>query len=644
MVVVKDANGCESPFNVFNNLFIAEKCPIRENGITLSYTCDPFRTFLGLINVSGGTPPYLYSLDGVTYQTGSHWNNGVPAGLYTIWVKDATGLILLFTVAVTEKCSPVIVVTTSVQPANCGINGVITVNATNGVPPYTYSIDGINFQSSNQFTGLTPANYTIKVKDATSSISSIFVIVGTSCLTVNATTTSSTCGNNNGSITVQASNGTAPYLYSMDGINYVTTNNFTNLGAGSYTVYIKDATGGTGSAGAVITDIAAPVITSVTATPTECINHTGTITINSQGGTTPVLYSIDGILFTGNPAFTNLAAGNYNPKLKDANGCIATAAATVIVNNNITADAGNDVSVCEGKTVVLSGTSNAAQVIWTPATGLSDPSLLQPNASPPVSTMYYLIATSGDCNKKDSVTVMVNPAPVANAGQGSTICFGQNAVLHGNGGSSCLWQPATYLSDAASCDPQVIKPLSSITYKLIVTDAKGCTSLGNSVATIDVTPPPKIFAGNDTSIAVNESLQLNAIDINNSGFSSYSWFPAIALSNPAIQSPVATPKTNTTYIVTAQTPAGCEGRDTINIKVFKEPGIFVANAFTPNGDGRNDVLKAIPVGIKTFKHFSIYDRFGTKVFSTSDPNIGWDGKTKKAVQQYRRLSMDRGWR
>ena len=64
--------------------------------------------------------------------------------------------------------------------------------------------------------------------------------------------------------------------------------------------------------------------------------------------------------------------------------------------------------------------------------------------------------------------------------------------------------------------------------------------------------------------------------------------------------------------------------------MFLKADIYVPNAFSPNGDGKNDVLKAIPVGIKIFKSFTVFDRFGQKVFWTSDANKGWDGKVNNS--------------
>jgi gliding motility-associated-like protein len=80
------------------------------------------------------------------------------------------------------------------------------------------------------------------------------------------------------------------------------------------------------------------------------------------------------------------------------------------------------------------------------------------------------------------------------------------------------------------------------------------------------------------------------------------------------------------YTVLATTSAGCKGEASVNLKVYKGPEIYVPTAFTPNGDGRNDVFKPFPVGIKAYTYFRVYNRWGQLVYSTSDFNRGWDGK------------------
>jgi len=199
--------------------------------------------------------------------------------------------------------------------------------------------------------------------------------------------------------------------------------------------------------------------------------------------------------------------------------------------------------------------------------------------------------------------------------------------LNGSGSDYYSWSPDLYLSDPNTPAPIVNKPSGTITYHLSVTDVNGCHSLKASSVTITVTPPPSISIGNDTTLLAGQPVLLEVVDINNSGFVHFEWTPATGLDNAGSRNPVAYPLTSTTYTVLAATSAGCQATGSRSIKVFDVAGIFVPNAFTPNGDGHNDVLKAIPVGIREFTYFAIFNRWGQKIFFTANPAIGWDGHT-----------------
>ena len=205
--------------------------------------------------------------------------------------------------------------------------------------------------------------------------------------------------------------------------------------------------------------------------------------------------------------------------------------------------------------------------------------------------------------------------------------------MHGSGGVVYLWSPSTYLDNTTIPNPKVMNPSAgSITYHLSITDANGCKSQTESLVKITVSPFAKVFAGNDTAIAFNQPLQLNAVDVNNSGFTTYVWSPSYGLNNPAISNPVANLDRDIVYTVNTKTSSGCEGTAFIKVKVYKGPEIYVPTAFTPDGDGRNDILKAIVVGMKEFHYFSIYNRWGQLLFTTSDHRKGWDGKIQGVPQ------------
>jgi hypothetical protein len=190
----------------------------------------------------GGTTPYQFSLDGITYQA-SNIFTGLAAGAYTVTIKDASNCINTTAVVNIVNTSGATVTAIS-SNTTCGAsNGSITATGLGGATPYQYSLDGITYQVSNIFTGLAAGAYTVTIKDANNCIntSSILNVNSNSGATVTAISNNTTCGANNGSITSTGLGGTTPYQYSLDGITYQVSNIFTGLAAGAYTVTIKDA-------------------------------------------------------------------------------------------------------------------------------------------------------------------------------------------------------------------------------------------------------------------------------------------------------------------------------------------------------------------------------------------------------------------
>lgn len=133
------------------------------------------------------------------------------------------------------------------------------------------------------------------------------------------------------------------------------------------------------------------------------------------------------------------------------------------------------------------------------------------------------------------------------------------------------------------------------------------------------------FAGHDTLVAKNQPVYLNA---NGYAGTTYSWQPSTGLNSDIIENPIATFDNDVQYKLHSVTKEGCESDSKLVIKRWAGPALYVATVFSPNNDLRNDVLHVFPVGIKLFKHFSIYDRFGNLIFRTTDVSKGWDGTYK----------------
>ena len=127
----------------------------------------------------------------------------------------------------------------------------------------------------------------------------------------------------------------------------------------------------------------------------------------------------------------------------------------------------------------------------------------------------------------------------------------------------------------------------------------------------------------------NDRSQLNV-----TGAAQYAWTPATTLNNPGIANPMATPTTTTTYVVKGTDLEGCKGYDTITVKVdnVNKGGYLMPNAFTPNNDGLNDCFGVKYWGVIEKFEFSIYNRWGNRIFTTKNPRQCWDG-TYKGVEQ-----------
>jgi gliding motility-associated-like protein len=206
--------------------------------------------------------------------------------------------------------------------------------------------------------------------------------------------------------------------------------------------------------------------------------------------------------------------------------------------------------------------------------------------------------------------------------------------LQASGGITYLWSPSTYLDDAAIANPRVIKPEKTVTYTLSVKDANGCPSLVTDEVTVNVTPPIQVFTSPiDTVVYTGDQFNLFATIPGTD--TSYTWSPSIGLSDPNISSPVVTALNAgdiMTYKVTVTTSAGCQGEAYVTVKVYEGPELYVATAFTPNGDGKNDVFIPFPVGIKELKYFRVFNRWGQQLYFTKALNQGWDGTVNGAEQ------------
>jgi len=537
-------------------------------------------------------------------------------------------------------------VTATATAACAGSGSIVTATGSGGTAPYQYYVDapplspvGVNTIIVNPGAGM----HTVVVQDATGATASFPITIG--CITnIFVSSTPATCGQPNGTLTVTAfdDNGVTinpaaggPYQYSIDnGVTWQASPVFSSVSGGAmpYPVWVKDASNTYGGTTGIVGSLGGAT-PSTTITPATCDNNDGEVVVTANGGLPPFTYKIDKGNYGTSSDFKNLTSGSHTVFVMDFNGCEGSAALTVPLTNTLVLNMGGDATICEGKSVTLGATSpNGVSFAWTPATGLSSATVLNPIAKPTTTTTYTLVATWGGCTQTGSATVNVNPAPVASAGPPLKTCYGKDIMLQGSGSGgtgtlSYSWTPATFLDDVSVATPTAVGPTATTTYHLTVTDANQCSSLNNAKMVLTVTPPPEIFAGNDTNVVAGQPVPLHATDVNDAGFSQYSWTPAAGLSGATTADAlVLSANASTAYIVKGTTPAGCIGLDTVMVNVYTTKGdIYVPNAFTPNHDGHNVVLRVIAPGIAYLKTFAVYDRLGGLVFTSSNIRDGWDG-------------------
>jgi len=328
---------------------------------------------------------------------------------------------------------------------------------------------------------------------------------------------------------------------------------------------------------------------------------------------------------TATPIVAPVVTTTYYADLDD-DGCKNRDSVTIRVVDHVNLLVMADTIICSTDTIQLRVQSNALQYSWKPSGQFLNPAVASPFAVTRNTTRYEVVASIGSCTARQQLLVTAVPYPLAEAGTDTVICFNTTAQLHAHtNGSSFAWTPAASLSNGSILDP-VAQPIASTVYMLLAYDTKGCPKPGIDTVFVKMLPDLHASAGNDTTIVINQPLQLLA-----TGGTRYNWSPPENLSASDIANPVAImtqANAGLKYKVLVYNEANCVDSAFIRIKVYKTPpSVFVPNAFSPNGDSKNDVLKPIVAGIQRIEYFNVYNRWGQLVYSsTNTSTIGWNGR------------------
>ena len=483
-VTITDVNGCL--FNI-NGQTISQPPAALNSSVAATSNVSCFGGNNGAItlNVNGGTAPYVFN-----WSNGANTQNlsNISSGTYTVLVTDANGCtVQSSSIVIGQPASALNGSATTTQNVSCnsGANGTVTLTINGGTAPYSYNWStGATTQNIN---GLYSGTYIVTVTDAQGCIFSTSAVVsqpaGALNSTINVSQNINCFGGSNGSIILNVNGGTTPYTYTWS--NSASTQNLSNLSAGTYSVTITDANGCINVASASVNQPTAALSGSASSTTdVSCFGgNNGDIILSVNGGTAPYSYQWSNGASTQN--ISNLAAGTYTVSVTDVNGCTTIVSGIAITQPgaalNGNASSTTNVS-CFGGTnggINLSVNGGTAPYSYQWSNGANTQNITNLIAG----TYTVTVTDINGCVTTVAGIAINEPGAALNGSVSSSTnvnCFGGNnggINVSVNGGTA----PYSYQwSNGAST--QNISNLAAGTYTVSVTDANGCSTVVSGIA------------------------------------------------------------------------------------------------------------------------------------------------------------------
>jgi len=639
-VTVTDANGQVATAQV-----TAEVLPIPQLDFEVTdASCNGGEDGSATAIASGATGPYTYVWDTAPPQEGATATGLVPGTTYTVTSTDANGCENAATVSVGEP-SPITLEFTT-EPANCGeADGTATVTPAGGTGPYTYAWQTVPVQNTATATNVTSGVQTVVVTDANGCTATGTTVVSTiGGAELSTTHTDASCfGVADGTATVTALDGVEPYTYAWSTVPVQNTATATGLAAGTYTITVTEANGCIGTAEVVVGQPTL-IVPSTTTTVGICGQPNATATATATGGVGPYTF-----VWNTNPpqeagTATDLAAGNYTVTVTDATGCSVTTTALVAVEPGPVASFTVQ-DVCLGSAANFVNTSvNGSAWAWTMGDGTSyaQQNVTHTYAAVGTYTVELVVSDANGCVSSFSADVTVNPIPSAEFAAAPlegcapvTTTFENLAPVPG---STCVWQfgDGSTATDCASTTHTY--PVSGCYDVTLTVSAAGCTSQFTVNDLVCVSPVPVVnFMITPNPVSTNTPV-VTYLDLT-TGATDLLWTfeggdPASSTSrNPVVNYAFQEPGEYLTCLV-ASNPAGCVDSLCKVLTIQDELTVHVPNAFTPDGDGVNDVFLPVLLGHRSDNYrLLIFNRWGEFVFETNDPTRGWDGTAGGTLAQ-----------
>jgi large repetitive protein len=327
---------------------------------------------------------------------------------------------------------------------------------------------------------------------------------------------------------------------------------------------------------------------------------------------------------------TYTAAGSYTVNLiaGTVNGCYDTASTSVVVHPLPVLTTSKQYQLCRGQQQVLQA-ANGMNVTWRNDQGVICSNCNQIAVSPTVTTKYYVSGTNQyGCSATDTVVVNVIQPFNMRTSPGDTVCLYGQTGIYATGATTYSWSPSDGLNRTDIPNP-VARPLTSTIYRVVGKDSYGCFADTGKVSVV-VGTASQVRLGSDTVLMAGSSIIINA-STSGPNVTKYTWTSIAPLSCSTCPSTIVTVRNDACITCTVTNMYGCKTSDTICVKTFcKSAQVFIPNAFSPDGDGVNDIFYVMGTGIKIVKTFRIFNRWGELIFeklnfNPNEPAFGWDG-------------------
>ncbi|MDX1905742.1 MAG: gliding motility-associated C-terminal domain-containing protein [Bacteroidia bacterium] len=591
-ISVRDANGCitSTPPQTITD----PSSPV--NAVILNTLNTDCNNPLGAIEAgaSGGTPGYVYSLDGVIFQP-SNIFTGLFPGTYQVFVRDVSGCTDVVNATILQVAEPFAQIDTLIN-VTCagGSDGSVLLSGYSGIPPYQYSLNGGPFGQLSSFSNLVAGQYTVFLQD---SIGCRFSLVFTiseppPVFAVADIQASPLCsGSDEGELLGLATGGTGPFTFSLNGGTFTSTPIFSNLTAGTYTLTAQDSLGCTGQQTVTLVE-PTPVAGSLADSENiRCAGETnGWITLTATGGTPGYQYAFNGGSFVSQDSFAGLAAGTYFIRVQDRNGCrdsfqvsltqppLLTAAVTGLTDALCFGGASGTISV------TASGGSQPYTYSYDTLTFSPAPTLAGLRAGDYAilvqdvrGCLAQLVATIGE---PDEMIGDITVQPVSCYGDSNG--YAAATVAGGTPGYTYRWDNGTTQSFANNLAPG--------NHFVVVTDQNGCQI---SISTEVLEPPQMVF---DTTGAT--ALLRCYGDRTGVAFAAASggYPPLSYLWSNGVADSIASELGAGTYIIQVTDTSGCTIADTLTIGQPDSIRIVVVDIEEPFCAEANGVITVLASG------------------------------------------------